>query len=136
MNKIKLLQELTSNTFITLQPSTIHGIGVFAITKIPKGCTSIFSKEEGEWVEVSFKEVEQLPQHAQALIENFCLFDEEKYFVPAKGFKAIDLSLFLNHSNEPNLISVNEGTYFETLRDIETGEELFIDYGTIVNSKE
>jgi SET domain-containing protein len=41
--------------------------------------------------------------------------------------------VFLNHSDEPNLRSVNDGEYFESLRDILAGEELFIDYGSIVD---
>ena len=136
MNKAELLKELISNTFVTIKPSAIHGIGVFALVDIPQGCTTMFSKEEGEWVELSFEEVEQLPGHSKALVENFCLFDEVKYFVPAHGFKALDVSLFLNHSDQPNIVSVNDGAYFETIRDIKKGEELFVDYGTIVYDSE
>jgi SET domain-containing protein len=55
--------------------------------------------------------------------------------VPAHGFKVMDLSLFLNHSNTPNIISINDGDYFETTREIKAGEELFIDYGSIVDDE-
>jgi SET domain-containing protein len=44
--------------------------------------------------------------------------------------------VYLNHSDQPNLISVNDGEFFEAIRDIEAGEELLIDYGTIVDSEE
>jgi SET domain-containing protein len=44
----------------------------------------------------------------------------------------MDLSLFINHSDTPNIRSVNDGDYFEALREIEAGEELFLDYGEIV----
>ncbi|MBS1640372.1 MAG: SET domain-containing protein [Bacteroidetes bacterium] len=134
--KQQLLKELVYNTYVQLKPSGIHGIGVFAMINIPKGCTTMFEKEMGEWVELSFEEVALLPAHSKALVENFCLFDDKKYFVPAKGFKQIDLSLFLNHSNKPNLISVNDGEYFKAIKNIKAGEELFIDYGTIVHSEE
>jgi SET domain-containing protein len=61
------------------------------------------------------------------------LFDEAlNYFVPEQGFKKMDLSLFINHSDTPNIRSVNDGDYFEALREIEAGEELFLDYGEIV----
>lgn len=136
MNKEALLRELSTNTFVGLKPSPTHGIGVFALIEIPEGCTNMFSKEDGEWIELSFEEVNQLPQHSKALIENFCLFDEEKYFVPSQGFKALDVSLFLNHSDTPNIISVNDGAYFKAIRTIQKGEELFVDYGTIVDSNE
>jgi SET domain-containing protein len=94
----------------------------------------MFSKPDAkdEWHTFSKTEVEVLPAHARALIENYCLFDAERYYVPAQGFKALDISLFLNHAEVPNVISIDEGAYFEALRDIAEGEELFIDYGTIV----
>ncbi len=134
--KEKLLSELKHNTYIRLLPSTIHGIGVFAIQDIPKGCRDMFMDEEGDWIKLTFKEVNELPDHSKKLIENFCLFDETDYFVPAEGFKKMDLSLYLNHSDQPNLTSIDEGRYFETTRVIKSGEELFIDYGTIVDSND
>ena len=134
--KLGLLKELESNTFVRILPSAIHGIGVFAIKPIPKACRDFFSKEEGEWTELSFEEVADLPESSRALIETYCLFNETHYYVPSKGFKVMDLSLFLNHSTEPNIKSVNDGLEFEALRAIEVGEELLIDYGTIVTSDE
>ncbi|MEP7196862.1 MAG: SET domain-containing protein [Saprospiraceae bacterium] len=132
-NKEKLLNELLHNSYVRLSPSAVHGIGVFAIKKIPKGCRNSFSDEEGEWELLSFKEVETMPQFAKDLIENFCLFDQQHYYVPAKGFKSIDLSLFLNHSDQPNVASIDDGRYFIAMREILPGEELFVDYGTLVD---
>jgi SET domain-containing protein len=66
-------------------------------------------------------------------VENHCLYDEDHYFIPEYGFKLFDMIVFLNHSDEPNLRSVNDGENFESLRDILAGEELFIDYGSIVD---
>jgi SET domain-containing protein len=134
-NKEKLLDELAS-TFAMLKASPLHGVGVFAIRNIRQNESKIFSSEIGEWVELSFEEVRNLPAEIQALIENYCLFDEKGYFVPAHGFKSIDLSLCLNHSDNPNLISVDDGAYFIATRDILNGEELTVDYGTICDSKE
>jgi SET domain-containing protein len=45
----------------------------------------------------------------------------------------MDLVLYLNHSDTPNIISINEGEQFETIRDIKMGEELLVDYGTLVD---
>lgn len=133
MDKFELIAELSQNTYVRLLPSPVHGIGVFAIQNIPQHCRNIFCDEEGDWQTLSFSEVDQLPTHTRDLIENFCLYDEENYFVPAHGFKKIDLSLFLNHDDNPNIRSIDEGRYFEAIRDINAGEELFLDYGSIVN---
>jgi SET domain-containing protein len=130
-SKQHLLQSLAV-TFIQLKPSPVHGIGVFAVCDIPKGFRNIFSPPHNEFTNLSFEEVDQLPVHTQQLIENYCLFDKNHFFVPNTGFKILDLALFLNHSDQPNLCSINDGDYFETIRDIKAGEELFLDYGEIV----
>ena len=135
MNKEALLKELASSTYVMIKPSPLHGIGVFAIRDIPKGTKNIFSKGVGDWIKVSKEEVDALPQHSKDLIENHCLFDEDFYFIPDYGFKLVDLVIYLNHSETPNVISLNEGEEFEAIRDIANGEELLVDYGTIVESE-
>ena len=136
MNKEALLKELAASTYVMIKPSPLHGIGVFAIRDIPKGTKNIFSKGVGDWIKVSKEEVDALPQHSKDLIENHCLFDEDFYFIPDYGFKLVDLVIYLNHSETPNVISLNDGEEFEAIRDIANGEELLVDYGTIVESEE
>ena len=136
MNKEALLKELANATYVMIKPSPLHGIGVFAIRDIPKGTKNIFSKGVGDWIKVSKEEVDALPQHSKDLIENHCLFDEDFYFIPDYGFKLVDLVIYLNHSETPNVISLNEGDEFEAIKDIANGEELLVDYGTIVESDE
>jgi SET domain-containing protein len=138
MTKQDLLNELSQNTFVMLKPSTVEGIGVFAIQDIPQGCREMFAKENKEmveWISLSKQEVNQLPKHSKLLVENYCLYDDEQYFVPADGFKKMDVSLFINHSDTPNIMSINDGEFFEAIRDIKTGEELFLDYGEIVDGE-
>lgn len=135
MNKEELLLQLTHDTYAMLKPSTLHGIGVFAIRDIPSGTRTIFSKEQGDWITVSRQEVDALPQHTKQLVENHCLYDDENYFLPGYGFKLMDLAVYLNHSENPNLVSINDGEYFEAIQDIQSGEELLIDYGTLVDGE-
>lgn len=115
-----------------LKPSPVHGIGVFAIRDIPKGCKNIFSSNVGEWIKLPIADVEKLPDHSRQLIETYCLYDEEHYFVPDYGFKVMDMVNYLNHSSTPNIISVNDGEHFEALMDIPEGAELLVNYGEIV----
>ena len=131
MTKAELLAELAHNTLVMLKPSPVQGIGVFAITDIPKGRRNIFSKDTSEWIAVSKEEVATLPEHSRGVIENYCLYDNDNYFIPEYGFKMADLVIFLNHSDEPNIFSLNDGADFEALRDIKEGEELLVNYGTI-----
>jgi SET domain-containing protein len=135
ITKQQLLAQL-NQTYVTAKPSATHGIGVFAITHIPKGCREMFTHEQGEWIELTYEEVNALPPYTKQLIETYCLFSDKVYYVPAQGLKVMDLSFYLNHSNTPNIISINDGEFFEALRDINIGEELFINYGEIVDSEE
>ena len=136
MTQEALLDQLRHETFVMLKPSGIHGIGVFAIQRIPKGCRSIFSNGVGNWIKLPIADVETLPEHSRNLVETYCLFDETCYYVPDYGFKVMDLVNYLNHSSHPNIVSVNDGETFEALRDIEAGEELFVNYGHIVDGME
>ena len=136
MNKAELIHELQEEMMITLKPSGVHGIGVFAACDIPKGDKTLFSRNTGGWILLSFAEAEKLPPQAKEHIETYYLYDQENYFIPDHGCKIMDMANYLNHSNNPNIVSVNEGEYFETLRDIKQGEELFVDYGEIVEGVE
>jgi len=136
MTKTELLQQLADHTWVMIKPSPVDGIGVFAIRDIPKGTRGLFSRGIGEWIKVSKSEIAGLPSHSRALVENYCLYDDSHYYLPDYGFKVMDLVNFLNHADIPNIISINEGEDFETLREIGAGEELFIDYGTLVDGEE
>ena len=132
----ELLSELRNETYVMPKASAIHGIGVFAIRDIPKGTRNIFSREKGEWIKVPFTDVEKLPEHTRSLIETYCLFDEENYFVPEYGFKIIDPVIYLNHSSVPNIISINDGEEFEALINIAAGTELLVNYGDLAEGME
>lgn len=136
MTKEELLRELSQEMYAMLKPSPVHGIGVFAMQDIPKGCRTIFSKNIGEWIKLPIADVEKLPDHSRNLVETYCLYDEEHYYVPDYGFKVMDMVNYLNHSSTPNIISVNDGEYFEALTDIAAGEELLVNYGSIVDTLE
>jgi SET domain-containing protein len=136
MTKEALLKDLMHDTFVMIKPSPLHGIGVFAIRDIPKGTRNIFSQGVGEWIKLTITEVEALPKHSKDLVENHCLFDEDVYYVPDYGFKLVDLVIYLNHADTPNVVSINDGEFFEAIIDIKAGEELLVDYGTIVDSEE
>ena len=135
MAEFDLLDELKNQTYVMIRPSAIEGIGVFALRKIPKGCRDMFStakQNPEEWKPIERKLIEELPEHARKLVETYCLYDEFNYYVPEQGFKRMDLVNFLNHSDEPNVLSINDGEFFEALRDILPGEELLVDYGKLV----
>ena len=129
MTPAELLADIAA-TRIAVAPSEIHGVGVFALTDLPRGTRDLFSPPR-EWVPVPTAAVEALPPHAQELVQRYCLNDSAHYFLPPHGFRVYDLVVFLNHSPNPNLESVAGGDYFETTRPVAAGEELTVDYDTL-----
>lgn len=138
MQPDRLLDTLRHHTWVALRPSPIEGIGVFAVRQIPKRCRDIFAPPGApdDFVSVPRADVAALPPHARRLVETYCLYDAEWYWIPRDGFKTMELSHFLNHSDAPNVAAIDEGQWFEALRDIAEGEELTVDYGTLVESEE
>jgi SET domain-containing protein len=52
------------------------------------------------------------------------------YWVPQGGLNSIDISFFLNHSKQPNVKIIGDGSNFVTARRIKKGEELTVAYNT------
>ena len=130
MTREELLSDLIE-TYVILRPSPLHGVGVFAIRDIPKGCRAMFSKYNEDWIKIPLKEIELLPGYSRELIETYCVYDDDFYYVENSGFKKMDLSNFLNHSDNPNMIPLNYGEFFEACTDIKCGQELLINYSDL-----
>ena len=113
--------------YTRLRPSHIHGVGVFAIRKIPRG-TYIFAQDDEPIVWVDKKSIRKLPKSVRELYDDFCIIKGSRYGCP-KSFDCLTPSWYLNHSNNPNVASDQEVRFY-ALRDIKKGEELTVDYRT------
>ena len=91
--------------FTRLRPSTIHGIGVFAIRDITKD-TYIFTGDNSKMTWVTKSEIENQEPEIKKLYDDFCIIEGNKYYCP---------------DNFNNLYA---------LRDIKKDEELTVDYAT------
>ncbi len=132
MNKIKehILLNL-QHTYCRIQPSSIHGVGVFAMRDIAQG-TSLFdgaSTSNGELL--TRDEIKTLPREVQQFLYDFLVSDKNgNVEVPPNGIVGLDMSFYLNHSDSPNLETKDEGETFTANREIKKGEELTVDYKT------
>jgi len=115
-----------------LQPSQIHGIGLFAAEFIPKG-RLVAKYTPGLDITVQLEELDpELSPYSEIMrtfLRKYSYWDDYKklYIV------SVDNSRFINHSRTPNLHSPNHPDEFDCLyaiRDIEPGEELTEDYST------
>jgi uncharacterized protein len=113
--------------YARLAPSKVHGVGVFAISHIPKG-TYVFWGDDDKLVWVRKGQLKGLPLSIQKLYRDFCVMKNhgKEYGCP-KNFNLLTLAWYLNDSRRPNL-KCDKSYRFFALRNIKAGEELTADY--------
>ena len=110
-----------------LQPSSIHGLGVFLRTPVRRG--DLIWRFDARIDRVySEAELSSLPDHVQHYLRTYSTWHEATRLYVLCG----DNGRFFNHSDAPtttsNAISFGED---HAARDLERGEELTSDYTTI-----
>ncbi|KAL9185899.1 hypothetical protein ACHAXT_003676 [Thalassiosira profunda] len=139
--KESLLSNLESHN-AELRPSSIHGIGVFALALIPVG-TKLFQFNGGpssRTCGLAADEIGSLPNHVQHILQKFILYNEEDglYHVPEHGLScALGVSYYLNSAegakHEPNVefgrdLDSSGLAEIVATRDIGKDEELLLSY--------
>jgi hypothetical protein len=117
--------DLTTSELIEVRRSNVHGLGVFAAKRIPKGTRII--EYVGE--RVSHDEADRRYEEKDANDSHTFLFIVDSKTVIDAGVDGND-ARFFNHSCDPNCESTvaKRRVYIEALRDIEAGAELTYDY--------
>ena len=113
--------------FVRLQPSRIHGVGVFAIRDIPKG-TYVFRGDDEEMVWIRDSTTKRLDSETKRLYHDFCVARNGKFGCPT-SFNMLTPAWYLNHSRKANM-AADENYDFYATRRIKKGEELTVDYDT------
>ena len=135
MNKAELLTHLRERVFVRIGLSRIHGFGIVAIRDIPCHTDPFLDIRPVNWIKVTEQELGGLDDAVTAYVKDLCVFKDGSYLVPDYGFNGLDISWYLNHSDEPNLFVV-EGYLFKTIRQVYAGEELTVDYNTYCGGQE
>jgi SET domain-containing protein len=127
--KKALLKHLHEEVYCHLGVSKIAGIGVFALRQIPKGIDPLRSWLPTKELSITLEELNKLPTPVRKHIHMFCYVDnkKKKADVPVYGMNTKNMSVYLNHSKKPSLKFTKVGELV-SLRQIDAGEELTIDY--------
>ena len=116
-------------TFCRIKVSKIHGVGVHAVVEIPEG-TNLFpdcASDLKEIKKIPKEEVSHLDKSVRKMMDDFLIESDTHYFVTT-SLNNINISYFLNHSDNPNCIWQEKDDSFRPLKDLKIGEELTLDY--------
>jgi SET domain-containing protein len=117
---------------IQVRRSGVHGKGVFALAPIPKGEVIIEYKGEViSWPEA----LRRHPHDPKDPNHTFYFHIDDKNVIDAKhGGNA---ARWINHACEPNCEAdeIDGRIFIKSLRALKPGEELFYDYGLIIDER-
>ncbi len=117
---------------IQVRRSGVHGKGVFAVAPIRQGETIIEYKGEViTWQEA----LRRHPHDPNDPHHTFYFHIDEEHVIDAKyGGNA---ARWINHACEPNCEAeeIDGRVFIKALRDIAPGEELFYDYGLVIDER-
>jgi uncharacterized protein len=122
----------TSARRIQVRRSGVHGKGVYAMQEIPAGTTLIeYRGEVISWPEA----LRRHPHDPKDPHHTFYFHVDDKHVIDAKygGNNA----RWINHSCDPNCEAdeVDGRIFIKALRDLHPGEELFYDYGLVIDER-
>ena len=118
---------------VRIGPSTLHGLGVFAVVRIAQG-TRVWQFTPGFDLDLDPALLDLQPPHFRDTMLHYGYVDP----LLNRFILCCDDCRFMNHSDSPNLRtdrSVDRYGIDVAARDIEPGEELTIDYEGVEGSR-
>lgn len=140
MKKKKVIKSIRNNCNVCLKPSKVcDGVGVFALIDIPKG-TILFEDTKPDTDFISWEEIGDIPIEVKNYLSNICLYVPNRTYHPirdlytqdgiylSRSVSSINLSYYVNHSEDYNVIHDLNRDEYVTSKDIKKGEEILCLY--------
>ena len=121
-----------SSRRIQTRSSSVHGKGVFALQDLAEGETLIeYVGEVISWLEA----LRRHPHDAAQPNHTFYFHIDENHVIDANV--GGNSSRWINHSCQPNCEAEESGgrVFIKALRNIAAGDELFYDYGLVIDAR-
>ena len=126
MSLDKLILEAYNDVYCKIAPSDIHGVGVFAVKDIPKNV--VIFRSVYDFVKINKKFLSRISPNVAKLYKRFFISDEDNIWIPKSGLNNINISFYLNHSENPNVIWSHEYKLFISKVPILENTELTVNY--------
>ena len=125
--KKTILEHLENNIYCRLKPSKIHGVGVFAIRKIPKNTNPFKEFDRNVQLLIPKSELNGIDENVKRLLSDFMINSENKQMILLSSTFQSFFSHYLNTGIDPNVTYLTNDIY-KTVKDINEGEELILNY--------
>lgn len=125
--KKKIIQSIQNNCNVCLKPSKVcNGVGVFALIDI-KCDTILFNDLKPDKDFISWRQMGEIPDEVKKYLGNVCLYSKKGIYL-SRTVSSINISYYVNHSEEFNVYHDLKKDKYVTIRDIKKGEEILCLY--------
>lgn len=122
-----IANSIINECYVQLKPSKVcDGVGIFALRTIPKN-TVLFPDVEPDSNLIPWESLKSVDEEVLNYINSICNTSEEGVYLN-RTVNNINVTYYVNHSEEPNLFHDRVLDRFMTLREIQPGEELLCKY--------
>ncbi len=122
-----IVNSIINDCYIQLKPSGVcDGVGVFALRTIPKN-TILFTDVEPDSNLIPWERLKHADQKVLNYLNSICNTSEKGVYLN-RSINNINVTYYVNHSTEPNIVHNLSLDTYTTITDIQPGQELLCTY--------
>jgi len=121
------VDSILTQSYVQLKPSKVcDGVGVFALRTIPKN-TILFTDVEPDSNLITWESLKQADKQVLEYLKSICNTSDQGVYLN-RTINNINVTYYVNHSDNPNVIHNKILDVYMTLTDIHPGQELVCKY--------